>query len=235
MVFANLTYFTAPTTNNTSDDSSLLAQVVGMVKSWLESMKIFVEDGLVRLKELVADKLTAKKAVLDKIELKDEDSGEIYCVRIKGGALLSTLGECTTTQTNDSQPTTDNEPEEQTTQEADTTPLVVSDAEPPVITLNGPSTIELEKGTSWSDPGATVTDNVNDNLGIYYKINNEPTGNEGRDLPNLDTNLPGTYTITYTATDQAGNTTEATRTVTVNEPTTNQTSETSSSTPETQG
>jgi hypothetical protein len=178
-------------------------------------MQVFVENGLVRLKDLVAQKITAEKAVLDKIELKDEDTGETYCVKIKNGALLSTPGECPSTNTTTSESTPEYQP----------------DTEPPVIILNGPSSIELEKGTQWSDPGATVTDNVNTNLGLYYQVNGTNTGNEGRDLPHIDTNIPGTYTITYTATDEAGNTSSQTRTVVVKEPTsTSTTSDTTEST-----
>jgi hypothetical protein len=111
---------------------SLLSQVVSLVNGWLESMKVTIQDGLLKVKNLVAEKITAKKAVLDKIELKDEESGETYCVRMKGGKLVSTLGECASASNNEQQTADNNETE---------------DAE-----LNGPSQAPP------SPPGNTNTD-----------------------------------------------------------------------------
>ncbi len=87
-----------------------------------------------------------------------------------------------------------------------TTP--VEDREAPVITITGSSHIEIEVNTNYSDAGATATDNVDGEV----TVNTEGEVNSG---------TPGTYTITYTATDEAGNTATETRTVQVtdsNEP-----------------
>jgi len=68
---------------------------------------------------------------------------------------------------------------------------------PPVITVtSGTDTLEL--GSSWTDAGATAD-------------GGETVTASGT----VDTNTAGTYTITYTATDAAGNAGSATRTVTV--------------------
>ncbi|MBI5449657.1 DUF5011 domain-containing protein, partial [Candidatus Gottesmanbacteria bacterium] len=74
-------------------------------------------------------------------------------------------------------------------------PVVITpvDDMPPIISLTGDSEIKLKKGDSYVDPGATVVDNVNNNLGV---------NTIGADI---DTSLEGTHTITYNATDQAGN------------------------------
>src|SRR5688572_20955451 len=77
----------------------------------------------------------------------------------------------------------------------------------PVITLLGsdPMTISLNT-TSVSDPGATAED---DEDGTIANV----TSDWSTTNPNV--NLAGTYTVTYSAVDAAGNVGEATRTVIV--------------------
>ncbi len=72
----------------------------------------------------------------------------------------------------------------------------------PTITLNGDASIIMEEGLAYTEQGASVTDNSAENLTVTT------TGA-------VDTTTPGTYTVTYTATDKAGNVAEETRTVTV--------------------
>ena len=76
--------------------------------------------------------------------------------------------------------------------------------EPPVITINGEEevTIEVSVDGTYVDAGATATDEVGANLDIVV------TGT-------VDATQIGTYTITYTATDNYGFTSTATRTVNV--------------------
>jgi hypothetical protein len=77
------------------------------------------------------------------------------------------------------------------------------DANPPVITLNGSSTVNLTVGDSWTDPGATAVDNVDGPVSVVI------TGT-------VDLTTPGTYVLTYSATDAAGNAAvEVVRTVVV--------------------
>ncbi len=71
----------------------------------------------------------------------------------------------------------------------------------PVITLNGPSTVNHEQGTTYTDPGATATDAVDGAVPVTV------SGSVGA--------AAGTYTLTYTASDRAGNVATATRTVIV--------------------
>ncbi len=82
------------------------------------------------------------------------------------------------------------------TEEADTTK--------PVIKLNGSSSITINLGESFSDPGATATDNKDGDL--TDKIETSGT---------VNVNKAGTYKITYTVEDSAGNTASVTRTVIV--------------------
>ncbi|MDB4797689.1 DUF5011 domain-containing protein, partial [bacterium] len=66
---------------------------------------------------------------------------------------------------------------------------------------NGIVTDTVERGSSWTDAGATAD-----------------TGETVTASGTVDTNIAGTYTITYNSTDEAGNVGTATRTVTVVEP-----------------
>jgi hypothetical protein len=72
----------------------------------------------------------------------------------------------------------------------------------PVISLNGASTITQTTGQTFTDPGATATDNVDDSVSVTT------TGS-------VNTAAAGTYTLTYSATDAAGNTSSVTRTVVI--------------------
>lgn len=76
------------------------------------------------------------------------------------------------------------------------------DDTPPVITISGDNPLEITQGETFSDPGATATDNIDGVVSVT------PTGT-------VDMDTAGDYTITYTATDSAGNEATATRTVTV--------------------
>ncbi len=79
--------------------------------------------------------------------------------------------------------------------------VVVTDTHPPTVTLNGPSSVTVECHTSYADPGASATDNC----GAAPTITSS----------GFDVNTPGTYVVTYTATDGGGNTASVQRTVTV--------------------
>ncbi|MET1260145.1 immunoglobulin-like domain-containing protein [Flagellimonas sp. DF-77] len=76
----------------------------------------------------------------------------------------------------------------------------------PVITLNGDATVNLTVGDSFTDPGATATDDVDGDISANIVV--------GGDM--VDTNTAATYTITYDVSDAAGNAAaQVTRTVIV--------------------
>ncbi|MBE8233375.1 MAG: DUF5011 domain-containing protein, partial [Endozoicomonadaceae bacterium] len=70
--------------------------------------------------------------------------------------------------------------------------VVVSDTEAPVITLIGESSIEIPYGDSYTEQGATVTDNADTGLTVAI------TGT-------VDTNIVGSYKVNYNVSDTAGN------------------------------
>lgn len=72
----------------------------------------------------------------------------------------------------------------------------------PSISLNGSSSVDVVLNSSYSDAGATATD---DEDGAVSVVTNNPV--------NVDS--AATYTVTYSATDAAGNTSTASRTVIV--------------------
>ncbi|MGB8509225.1 MAG: HYR domain-containing protein [Pyrinomonadaceae bacterium] len=81
--------------------------------------------------------------------------------------------------------------------------VTVVDHTPPVITRNGTNPMTVECHTTFIDPGATATDACDSNV---------PVTASGT----VNANVPGTYTITYTASDDSGNAaTPVTRTVNV--------------------
>ena len=84
-----------------------------------------------------------------------------------------------------------------------TTPA--TDVTAPVITVTGSNPYSHTVGQTYVDPGATATDAVDGTVTV--------TSNVSSTNPNV--NVVGAYTITYTATDHAGNVAHATRTVNV--------------------
>lgn len=100
-----------------------------------------------------------------------------------------------------------------------------ADTTPPVITLNGASTIDLEVGDTYTELGATATDNVDGDISANIVI----TGT-------VNTNTEGTYTRYYNVSDAAGNAaTQVTRTINVTQPTGGTCSTTVSSFPYSEG
>lgn len=79
-----------------------------------------------------------------------------------------------------------------------------ADTTAPVITLNGASSLILRLGDEYTEAGATASDNVDGTVDV--KISGV-----------VNSSVVGQYTISYSATDKAGNTATATRKVAVEE------------------
>jgi len=75
----------------------------------------------------------------------------------------------------------------------------------PIITLNGSSTIQLNIGDNWTDPGATATDDVDGDITNSIAVSGS-----------VDTSTVGTYTLIYSVADAASNSASTTRIVIVN-------------------
>lgn len=79
------------------------------------------------------------------------------------------------------------------------------DATAPVITMNGPASVELSQCSTYNDPGATASDNADGNITSWIVTTND-----------LDISQPGTYHYRYNVKDQSGNQAiEAVRTIIV--------------------
>ena len=79
----------------------------------------------------------------------------------------------------------------------------------PVITLVGDTQITVEVGSTYTDLGATASDNYDGDITTDIVTVN-----------NVDTSVIGTYTVTYNVSDDAGNAaTEVTRVVNVTDTT----------------
>lgn len=83
--------------------------------------------------------------------------------------------------------------------------IIYEDKETPVITLNGSDKIYIFIGEVYNDPGVSVSDNCDD-LNDSVVVNG-----------NVDVNTLGSYELTYSVTDNAGNSASTKRTVIVSE------------------
>tara|TARA_B110000902_G_scaffold102440_1_gene121130 strand:- start:572 stop:3952 length:3381 start_codon:yes stop_codon:yes gene_type:complete len=82
---------------------------------------------------------------------------------------------------------------------------IIADTTIPVITLTGDAAVSLELGTTYTDAGATASDNIDGDI----------TGNITTVNP-VDINTAGSYTLTYNVSDAAGNAAaQVTRVVTI--------------------
>jgi len=82
--------------------------------------------------------------------------------------------------------------------------VVVPDTVAPTITLVGPSTINIEEGDSFTDAGASASDDVDGDISSSITTSGS-----------VDASTPGTYILTYSVSDAAGNSVELTRTIIV--------------------
>lgn len=78
----------------------------------------------------------------------------------------------------------------------------LGDVTPPVISLAGDTNVTLQAGDAYEDPGATASDDVDGDLTAQITVDNT-----------VNTAIVGTYQVSYSVADRAGNISEAKRTV----------------------
>lgn len=76
-----------------------------------------------------------------------------------------------------------------------------ADIEAPVLTVNGDKTVNVEFGGTVVLPEVTGKDNKDEKVEVKSVI----TDASGKTIDKIDTKVPGTYKVTYSATDAAGN------------------------------
>ncbi|NGP44619.1 DUF5011 domain-containing protein [Bacillaceae bacterium SIJ1] len=82
------------------------------------------------------------------------------------------------------------------------TEVYTIDTEPPVMTLNGPPLVQIERGESYTDEGATAFDLLDGDVTDDIFVDNP-----------VDEEVIGTYDITYKVSDKAGHEASLTREV----------------------
>ncbi len=82
---------------------------------------------------------------------------------------------------------------------------IPDDTIPPVITLNGANPMTVYIDSSYDDPGATATDDVDGNLTDQITV----------DTSQVNTSQETTFKVTYSVSDKAGNSAQKERTVNV--------------------
>jgi len=181
------------TASTSSSVSSFANSVISIVLKGLASLGVKIADGIAYFNDLVVEGLASVGSLIvgtpekpSGITLYDKVTGEPYCLSISNGEMTSAQGECDSVSTDE------------------------INTEAPVITINGNNPAEIEIGSVYSDLGAIVTDDKNDNLGYKTSVN----GVEVEEV-SIDTSEAGEYSITYTATDQEGNVGTAERVVIV--------------------
>jgi len=185
----------------------IILEAVKELNAKVDILIASIGKGIGDIKDLVINSITASVGSFGQvrvekgIEMKDSETGNIYCVKIVNGEFTKTKGVCDSfsTQTNTSTTTpsslTDNDQQ------------LTTDITPPVITLNGNNPARVLKGATYIDLGVTVTDNTDNNPRL------DILGDQ------INTTLTGTSTVTYVAKDFSGNIATSTREVVVYEDT----------------
>jgi len=177
---------------------------LGGILDGLASLGATITDGFAYFVNLTVDTLTVGSPEKPTgITLYDEVTREPYCLKVVNGVTKTTPGKCVNTNTSAS--VYESESANQS-----------GDIESPVVTINGANPANIELNTTYSDNGATVTDNVDQNLGHYtfvYKISesseylNNPDNYKvlPGEIVDINTASSTEYMVVYIATDNAGN------------------------------
>lgn len=181
----------------TSDFKKLETRMIEEAPIYISQRQIVLTDEEIRidLQDLLlknggsidANKVKAAK-VCDGYVIAVKRETQSYSAYIKCGNMYTTTGYVSN----------DKEGEDKTS------PAVQEDKTNPTISLIGDSELVVKVGSKFEDPGVTATDNVDGDITSKVKKTGE-----------VDTSKAGTYIITYSVSDKAGNTSEVKRTIKV--------------------
>jgi hypothetical protein len=111
LVFVNPTFWFPEDTlahlKPASSTNPELDYILAAVLQGLKSLGVWIENGVVRMKDLIVETLTAKKVtteeleagrlqVKERIQLRDQASGEPYCTWLENGEWIKVKSECAT-------------------------------------------------------------------------------------------------------------------------------------------
>ena len=120
----------------------------------------------------------------------DNIDGDISAnIVVNNPVVSNTIGEYTVTY--NVKDSSENEAEEVT---RTVKVIAVPDTTKPIITLLGESSITIYQGSTYSDAGATASDNIDGDISANIVVNNP-----------VDTTTLGSYTVTYNVNDAMGN------------------------------
>ncbi|MEX0933680.1 MAG: immunoglobulin-like domain-containing protein, partial [Candidatus Paceibacterota bacterium] len=207
MRIADLEALVASSTLATSDGTSVS---VSEVMDYLRSLGVDITDKLARFANIFTQTLTVGSPEAPAgITLYEQDSGDAYCLKVVAGDSVTLAGACP------DQPDVQNP----ILNTGSTTPSGA-----PVIDINGNNPAYLDIGADYSDLGATITDDKDDNLGYTTFVNGvEVLPGE---VPYIDTSTTSEHSIIYSVIDTDGNSASAERLVYVGATTTTDTTST---------
>ncbi|MFA5838579.1 MAG: immunoglobulin-like domain-containing protein [Candidatus Paceibacterota bacterium] len=201
----------------TSTDSvSSGSTIIDSLLAFLEKLGVKITDGLASFKGLVVNTLkVGSKELPSGITLYDEKTGEPYCLKIKNGVVVSSAGECA----NSASASASSGSTVDINSDGSASGSAGQSTTTPVITLIGNNPAEIEKGTTFVDPGATAVDSKGQSL-MPDIIENT-----------VDTSMTGEYKVVWSVNDSESNYASTTRRVIVIDPnTTENTTETTTTT-----
>ena len=158
LTFVNLSYW-APgfgsfevNEDGTQTGNSFFDSILSFFKNAFE---IVFEKGILKIANILANVIESKKIITEELQMKDAQTGEIYCVTIKNGEFDKVPGECVSAAAP--------QPSDEQTSEAEPQPDENITEEPETGTLTEESTPESEPEVTpepalESEPEATTTE-----------------------------------------------------------------------------
>jgi hypothetical protein len=133
------------------------SNLTSLVQNIISSMGISFQNGLTTIQNLAVDKPSAKIAAIDRLEMKDRATGEIWCTFSKDGQMQKVQGTCDTVSLQNTSESTDNssQTQEVAPQDSQVADPVVPD--PSLQDSQSSDSITSPSGTSSPDTSSTDT------------------------------------------------------------------------------